>query len=145
MSPSRVPSAGIVLLLAALAPILAGCNQSNSAAAAAEPPEPEVSVVTVKPQARAIVSELPGRIAPTRVAEVRPRVSGIVVERAFHQGSEVKAGDPLYRIDPKPFEIEVQSSEASLAKAEAVLRQAEQQARRIGYLAKERAASEAEQ
>jgi len=144
MSPSRVPSAGIVLLLAALAPILAGCNQSNSAAAAAEPPEPEVSVVTVKPQARAIVSELPGRIAPTRVAEVRPRVSGIVVERAFHQGSEVKAGDPLYRIDPKPFEIEVQSSEASLAKAEAVLRQAEQQARRIGYLAKERAASEAD-
>jgi membrane fusion protein, multidrug efflux system len=144
MSPSRVPSAGIVVLLAALAPILAGCNQSNSATAAAEPPEPEVSVVTVTPQARAIVSELPGRIAPTRVAEVRPRVSGIVVERAFHQGTEVKAGDPLYRIDPKPFEIEMQSSEAALSKAEATLRQAEQQARRIAYLAKERAASEAD-
>jgi membrane fusion protein, multidrug efflux system len=144
MSPSRVPSAGIVLLLAALTPILAGCNQSNSAAAVTEPVEPEVSVVTVSPQAHAIVSELPGRIAPTRVAEVRPRVSGIVVERAFHQGSEVKAGDPLYRIDPKPFEIEVQSSAAALAKAEATLRQAEQQARRISYLTREHASSEAE-
>jgi membrane fusion protein, multidrug efflux system len=144
MSPSRVPSAGILVLLAALTPILAGCDQSNSATAAAKLVEPEVSVVIVQPQARAIVSELPGRIAPTRVAEVRPRVSGIVVERVFHQGGEVKAGDPLYRIDPKPFEIEVQSSAAALAKAEASLRQAEQQARRIAYLSKERAASEAE-
>jgi membrane fusion protein, multidrug efflux system len=144
MSPSRVPSAGIILVLAALAPVLAGCDESNSAAAEAEPAAPEVSVVTVTPQARAVVSELPGRISPTRIAEVRPRVSGIVIERAFHQGSEVKAGDPLYRIDPKPFEIEVQSSEAALAKAEATSLQAEQQARRISYLAKQHAASEAE-
>ena len=71
-----------------------------------------------------MVRELPGRIAPTRVAEVRPRVSGIVVERLFHQGSEVKAGDPLYRIDPRPFEVEVQSNEAALARAKAVLEQA---------------------
>ncbi len=90
MSPSRVPLAGILVLLVALTPILAGCNPSSSATAEAEPVEPEVSVVTVTPQARAVVSELPGRIAPTRVAEVRPRVSGIVVERAFHQGSEVR-------------------------------------------------------
>ena len=62
--------------------------------------------------------ELPGRIAPTRVADVRPRVSGIIVERLFKQGSEVKAGDPLYQIDPRPFEVEVQASEAALAKAE---------------------------
>ena len=80
--------------------------------------EPDVSVVTVKPQPRAIVRELPGRIAPTRVAEVRPRVSGIVVERLFHQGSEVKAGDPLYQIDPRPFEVEVQATEAALAQGQ---------------------------
>ena len=84
----------------------------------AQPSEPEVSVVTVRPQPRAVVRELPGRIAPTRVAEVRPRVSGIVVERLFHQGSEVKAGDPLYRIDPRPFEVEVQSTEAALAQGQ---------------------------
>jgi membrane fusion protein (multidrug efflux system) len=103
-----------------------------------------VSVITVKPQPRAVASELPGRIAPMRVAEVRPRVSGIVVERLFQQGSQVKAGDPLYRIDPKPFEIDVQSSEAALAKAEAVLHQATQQARRFSLLTRQRAVSEAE-
>ena len=78
-----------------------------------------------------MVRELPGRIAPTRVADVRPRVSGIVVERSFNQGSEVKAGDPLYRIDPRPFEVELQSNEAALARANAVYDQAAQQARRV--------------
>ena len=71
-----------------------------------------------------MVRELPGRISPTRVADVRPRVSGIIVKRMFSQGSEVKAGDPLYQIDPRPFEVEVQSNEAALAKAKAVLEQA---------------------
>ncbi|MCJ9735794.1 efflux RND transporter periplasmic adaptor subunit, partial [Bradyrhizobium sp. PRIMUS42] len=76
--------------------------------------------------------------------EVRPRVSGIVVERLFRQGSEVKAGDPLYRIDPRPFEVEVMANEAALAKAEAALMQARQQAHRIATLTKDRAAPEAE-
>ncbi len=91
-----------------------------------------------------MVRELPGRIAPTRVSEVRPRVSGIVVERLFNQGSEVKAGDPLYKIDPRPFEVEVQSTEAALARAKATLDQATQQARRIATLTSQRAAPEAE-
>ena len=83
-----------------------------------------------------MVRELPGRIAPTRVSDVRPRVSGIIVERLFSQGSEVKAGDPLYRIDPRPFEVEVQSSEAALARAKAVLEQATSHANRIATLTK---------
>ena len=66
-----------------------------------QPAEPEVGTFTVRPQSRALVRELPGRIAPTRVSDVRARVSGIVVERLFQQGTEVKAGDPLYRIDPQ--------------------------------------------
>jgi membrane fusion protein (multidrug efflux system) len=132
------------LLLTAIAPLLAGCEEPNSAVAAAQTSEPDVSVVTVRPQARAIVRELPGRVAPTRVSDVRPRVSGIVVERTFSQGSEVKAGDPLYRIDPRPFEVEVQSSEAALAKAAAAFDQAAQQARRIATLTSQRATSEAE-
>ena len=126
-----------------MAPLLAGCNDPL-AAVAGTPPEPEVGIFTVRPQARAIVRELPGRIAPTRVSEVRPRVSGIIVERMFNQGSEVKAGDPLYRIDPRPFEVEVQSSEAALSKARAVLEQASQHARRIATLTDQRAAPEAE-
>jgi membrane fusion protein (multidrug efflux system) len=132
------------MMLAALAPLLAGCDESSSAVSATQPSEPDVSIVVVKPQPRAVVRELPGRIAPTRVAEVRPRVSGIVVERLFRQGSEVKAGDQLYRIDPRPFEVEVMASEAGLAKAEAALMQAQQQARRIAMLTSQRAAPEAE-
>lgn len=132
------------MMLAAFAPLLGACDESSSAVSAIQPFEPDVSVVTVKPQARAIVRELPGRISPTRVAEVRPRVSGIVVERLFRQGSEVKAGDPLYRIDPRPFEVEVMANEAALAKADAALMQAQQQARRIATLTSQRAAPEAE-
>ncbi len=134
----------MALMLAVAAPLLAACDESNSAIVQAQPTEPDVSVVTVRPQPRAIVRELPGRIAPTRVSDVRPRVSGIVVERLFHQGSEVKAGDPLYRIDPRPFEVEVLANEAALAKAEAGLMQAKQQAHRIATLTSQRAAPEAE-
>ncbi len=134
----------MAIVLAVAAPLLASCDESNSAIVQAQPTEPEVSIVTVRPQPRAIVRELPGRIAPTRVSDVRPRVSGIVVERLFHQGSEVKAGDPLYRIDPRPFEVEVSANEAALAKAEAALMQAKQQAHRIATLTSQRAAPEAE-
>jgi membrane fusion protein, multidrug efflux system len=143
MSGFRAQSAGIVLMLAAMAPLLGGCDEPNVAVAAAQPTEPDVSIVTVKPQARAMVRELPGRIAPTRVSEVRPRVSGIVVQRLFNQGSEVKAGDVMYKIDPRPFEVEVQSSEAALARARAVLEQATQHANRIATLTSQRAAPEA--
>ncbi|MDN3275114.1 efflux RND transporter periplasmic adaptor subunit [Frankia sp. RB7] len=131
-------------MLVAAAPLLAGCDESNSAIVQAQPIEPDVSVITVRQQPRAVVRELPGRISPTRVAEVRPRVSGIVVERLFRQGSEVKAGEPLYRIDPHPFEVEVMANQAALAKAQAVLLQAQQHSRRIATLTSQRAAPEAE-
>ncbi len=111
---------------------------------AATAAEPEVGIVTVKSQPRAMVRELPGRIAPTRVADVRSRVSGIVVERLFQQGTEVKAGDPLYRIDPKPFEVELQANEAALAKATAAFDLAAQHANRIATLYGQKAVSEAE-
>jgi len=130
-------------MLAASTSWLAGCDQANTASG-----DPivlaEVGIVTVEQQARAIVRELPGRIAPTRVSDVRPRVSGIVMERLFRQGSEVKAGDPLYRIDPRPFEVEVLSAKAALAKADAVHERAAQQARRTSLLFTQKATSEVE-
>jgi membrane fusion protein (multidrug efflux system) len=146
MTTLNLRSAGLVLLLAGLAPVLAGCNEPKDAVASTseQTSEPEVSVVSVKPQPRAIVRELPGRIAPTRVADVRARVSGIVIERAFNQGTEVKAGDTLYRIDPKPFEVELQSNQAALAKAQAAYEQASLQAKRVATLAQQKAVSEAE-
>jgi membrane fusion protein (multidrug efflux system) len=132
------------MMLAAFTPLLSACDESVSAVSAPQPADPDVSIVIVKPQARAVVRELPGRIAPTRVSDVRPRISGIVVERLFRQGSEVKAGDALYRIDPRPFEVEVMANDAAVAKAEAALRQARQQAHRIATLTSQRAAPEAE-
>jgi membrane fusion protein (multidrug efflux system) len=146
MARLHIRLACAALLIGGLAPLLAGCDDPHQAVASApaQTSEPEVSVVTVTPRPRAVVRELPGRIAPTRVADVRPRVSGIVVERSFDQGSEVKAGDPLYRIDPRPFEVELQSSEAALARANAVYDQAAQQARRIALLTSQRATTEVE-
>jgi membrane fusion protein (multidrug efflux system) len=146
MTRSLTRLACATLLICGLTPLLAGCDDPHQAVASApaQTSEPEVSVVTVTPRPRAVVRELPGRIAPTRVADVRPRVSGIVVERSFSQGSEVKAGDTLYRIDPRPFEVELQSSEAALARANAVYDQAAQQARRIALLTSQRATTEVE-
>ncbi|MGA7999889.1 MAG: efflux RND transporter periplasmic adaptor subunit [Bradyrhizobium sp.] len=136
-------AAFVALMMAGLAPVLAGCDEAIPAMAATGA-EPEVGVVTVKSQPRAMVRELPGRIAPTRVADVRSRVSGIVVERLFEQGTEVKAGDVLYRIDPKPFEVELQANEAALAKATAAFDLAAQHANRIATLYGQKAVSEAE-
>jgi membrane fusion protein (multidrug efflux system) len=76
------------------------------------------------------VNELPGRIAATRTAEVRARVSGILQERVFQQGSMVKKGDVLFRIEPRLFRVRVESAEASLQKAKAVQANARQQLER---------------
>ena len=142
MRVGRFSSLATVLLVA-LAPVLSGCEKS-SAEAASEPAPPEVGIVTVKAEPRAIIRELPGRIAPMRVADVRPRVPGIIVARMFNQGSDVNVGDPLYQIDPRPFEVDLQASEAALAKAKAALALAVQQSARASALVKQRAVSEAE-
>src|SRR3989337_955349 len=131
------------LLLACLAPVLAGCDEPVSAKAATEV-VPNVGVITVQSKPRALVRELPGRIAPTRIADVRPRISGIVVERLFEQGSQVKAGDPLYRIDQRPLEVELRANEASLAKANAAFDLAKQHARRIATLASQNVVPESQ-
>lgn len=134
-----------VVLTAFLALGLTGCKDAQTLGSAQKAQEtPEVSFVIMEPSARQIVRELPGRTAPTRIAEVRARVSGIVIERAFQQGSEVKAGDVLYRIDPAPFEVELQAQEAAMAKAAALLEQAHQQAKRVETLFHGKSASQAQ-
>ena len=127
-----------------MAPLLAGCDDRLPRSRQPKRPSPTSASSSSNRRLRALVRELPGRVAPTRVSDVRPRISGIVTERLFDHGSEVKAGDPLYRIDPRPFEVEVQSSEAALAKAVAAFDQASQQARRIATLTSQKATSEAE-
>ena len=115
--------------VAFLALALAACGQDTPAAPAEAPPV-AVSFVTVQPETLPIANELPGRIAATRIAEVRPRVSGILVQRVFEQGGAVKEGDVLYRIDPEPFRVRVESARATLARAEATRTLARQESER---------------
>ncbi|MGI6246415.1 MAG: efflux RND transporter periplasmic adaptor subunit [Pseudochelatococcus sp.] len=129
-SSLRALFVGMSLLTAAA---LAACTDEGNGQSAGGPPAmppPQVGVVTVQAEAIPITNELPGRITPTRIAEVRPRVSGIVVERVFTQGGHVNEGDVLYRIDPEPFRLQVESARATLARAEATQLQARQQADR---------------
>jgi membrane fusion protein, multidrug efflux system len=126
----------------ALCSLLAACTESKSSGQTAPAPPPAaVSVVEVGPETIPILNELPGRIAPTRIAEVRPRVSGIIVERVFTQGSRVEQGDVLYRIDPAPFRVQVESAEATLQRAKAVQLQARQHSDRQKELGERNIAS----
>jgi membrane fusion protein (multidrug efflux system) len=93
-------------------------------------PPAEVGVVTVAPQSVALQSELPGRVSALRVAQVRARVSGVVLQRLFREGSEVRQGQVLYQIDPAPYRASLDSAEASVAKAQANLAQASAQVER---------------
>lgn len=126
----------------AISGALAACSESESKTAGppAMPPMP-VSIVEVKAEKVPITNDLPGRIAPTRIAEVRPRVTGIVLERVFEQGSIVKQGDVLYRIDPAVFAVQVASSEATLQRAKALQLQAQQAAKRQAELHERKIAS----
>lgn len=131
---------------ASLLALVAACSDADSSKQSAAPTMPlsAVSVVEVVPEAIPILNELPGRIAPTRIAEVRPRVSGIVLERVFEQGSLVKEGDLLYRIDPELFRVQVESAQATLQRAQAIQLQARQAADRQKQL-KERNVSSGQQ
>ena len=99
--------------------ILAGCGQNSTGKAPPQAGPPEVAVVEVKPQRVAITTELPGRTSAYLVAEVRPQVGGIIQKRFFTEGSDVKAGDVLYQIDPATYQAAWDSAKAQLARAEA--------------------------
>ncbi len=134
--------AGIRAVVVCVALIgLTACQGEEQGAAPQAPPPQEVAIVTVASESLPIVNELPGRIAPTRIAEVRPRVSGILIERVFEQGSQVAEGEVLYRIDPTPFQVKVDSAAATLARAKAVQLQARQTADRQEQLRRANVAS----
>ncbi len=118
--PRYIPHTLLLILLSSLL----GCGEklANAQAPGGMPP-PEVAVVTVASGNVTVSTELPGRVEATRTAQVRARVPGIVQKRLFREGSEVKAGDVLYQIDPAQYKANVASAEASLARAQATLAQ----------------------
>jgi len=90
----------------------------------AEPPQggtPEVATVTVSTQQVVLTTELPGRTSAYRIAEIRPQVSGIIQKRLFTEGTDVKAGEVLYQIDPAPFQAALDNARGALGRAEANL------------------------
>jgi membrane fusion protein (multidrug efflux system) len=129
MRVERVPFRLISAATAAV--LLAACGPKQSA----PPPQtPEVGVVTVEPTTVPVVTELPGRTSAFLVAQVRARVDGIVLRREFTEGSQVKAGQRLYKIDPAPYIATLNNAKAALAKAQANLVSTTAQASRFKVL-----------
>jgi membrane fusion protein (multidrug efflux system) len=121
---------------------LAACDKPAPKATARQPVQ--VGVVTVQPQRHVERIELPGRTRAMQVAEIRPQVGGIVRQRLFEEGSQVKAGQVLYQIDPASFEATAASAHAGVARAEAAVNVARVSERRLGELARVKAVSQQE-
>ena len=128
--------------------LLAACGENNSStpasagAPASAAQQIPVGVVTAAPASVGIITELPGRIEASRTAQVRARSAGILQKRLFTEGSDVKAGQPLFRIDAAPYEAAAQSARASLARAEASLLQTSAQLTRFRPLVEANAISQ---
>ncbi|MCE9679681.1 efflux RND transporter periplasmic adaptor subunit [Shewanella sp. AS1] len=110
--------------------------------AAATPRSTEVGVIKVVSQAQAIQVELPGRSKAFLEAEVRPQVSGIIMERGFVEGTDVKKGQSLYQIDPSTYKAALASAEADLSRANASLASNKARAARYQELIKTNAISQ---
>ncbi len=120
--------------------ILGGCGQQ-----AGGPPQggpPEVAVVTIQPQRVVITTELVGRTSANLVAEVRPQVGGIIQKRFFTEGSDVKAGQVLYQIDPATYQAALDSANAALVRSEANLQAIRSKAGRLQELLADKAVSQ---
>jgi membrane fusion protein, multidrug efflux system len=134
----RLPAALAVLSLASLA----SCSDSGQQGG---PPtanvRAQVSVVTLHPQSVVLTADVPGRTAASLVAEVRPQVTGIIRARNFKEGSEVKAGDVLYEIDPASYQATYDSAVAALKKAEAAVPNAQSKVDRYRSLTSQEAVS----
>lgn len=118
--------------------LMSACGKSSNPTGAQtkELPPPEVSVVTIQGGTVPLTREMVGRLAASRTAQVRARVAGIILERVYTEGTDVKKGDLLYRIDPAPLEANLHAQEAALARAEADAANASSTAKRLSELHK---------
>ena len=147
-----VPAAPVRWALTAgcvsVALLLAACGKGDGGTGAPGPggarPAPEGGVVTVQLGDVGLLTELPGRLEASRVAQVRARAAGIVQKRVFREGSDVKAGQSLFVIDAAPYAAALQSAEAAVARSEANLTQAAALATRYAPLVAANAVSQQE-
>jgi membrane fusion protein, multidrug efflux system len=119
--------------------LTAACSHK---AAPPPPPPAEVAVLTLRTQPVVIVTELPARTTAFRVAEVRPQVNGVILKRLFVEGSQVKAGQQLYQIDPAPFQASYDSARAAVERAQAAATSSRLLAQRYKPLSEARAVSQ---
>ena len=127
----RLPALGAMV---AIAFILAGCSDKKPPPPPAGPPE--VGVVTLQPEPMVFTTELPGRTSAFLSADIRPQVGGIVLQRLFTEGATVKAGQPLYQIDPSTYQAALASAQAALARSKATATAADATAGRNAELVK---------
>ena len=138
--PDQTPSRFALLFTALAIAALAACSRTSVEAPgtskAAAAPEKEVGTVTLKHETLALSTELPGRTMAPVIAEIRPQVGGILKERLFTEGSQVKAGQVLYQLDPAPLQAAHASAQASVRKADSALATSRTVARRNAELVK---------
>ena len=127
------------LLLLTAAGVLVSCSQTPAPAPA---PPPEVATVTVARQSVLLTTELPGRTSPYRIAEIRPQVNGLIQKRLFTEGSDVQEGQPLYQIDPAPFQAALDNARAALGRSEANLPALQSRSERFKQALADKAVSE---
>lgn len=142
--PSRLTGRAILLLPIAILGAACGGEPGGEAprqGSGGSPPPADVGFITVQPRDLSLSTELPGRVVAYRTAEIRPQVSGIVLERLFDEGSFVEAGEQLYQIDPARYEADCQVARANLQNAEARRDNARTLAERHELLVESRAVS----
>ncbi|WP_338669432.1 efflux RND transporter periplasmic adaptor subunit [Pseudodesulfovibrio methanolicus] len=137
----RVAYVPLLLLSLLVLGGLAGCEDKTPKASATQAPV-EVGIEVLHPKSVPLTTELPGRTSASLVAEVRPQVDGILRERLFREGSEVQAGEVLYRVAPSTYQAEYSNALAALKKAQASLPSSESKAKRYAELIGQGAISE---
>ncbi|GAU08850.1 efflux RND transporter periplasmic adaptor subunit [Desulfoplanes formicivorans] len=127
-----------VVLLAGM--VLVACEQKKEGVRTM--PTPEVTTVTISPEPVALITELPGRVVAFRTAEIRPQVNGLIVKRLFEEGSYIKEGQPLYQIDPAPFQAALDNARAALVRSRSQLPSIQARAERYKELLTDKAVSQ---
>ena len=142
--PRHFLSVKKLMLISLLTLNMAACQSSDSQDAQQNTQQaaPKVDVVNLIPQTVTIKTELPARTVAFRQAEVRPQVNGIIQNRLFEEGADVKAGQQLYQIDEAPFQAALQMAKAELARARANIQSTKARAERFKGLIDNKAISQ---